>query len=600
MLLPKRMLKLFRPTQAIFPAFLLLSAGGFGQINSTGYTAGQPETGQVAVRHRTGDLMANPNASAPRKNLYTKRELEIPGRELRPQDPAAAFDRQPAPGQARDISSQTSASSGSVAGPSFSQTVGLTFDGVSGPSQTGAYPPDSMGAVGPLQFIIFVNGRIRSFNKTTGIADGVMNFSPDFFFGTLMTPANVNFTSDPQIRYDRLSGRWILVIIDVPSTSSSSIGDTPNRALIAVSDGNVITANTNWSMYLIQQDMVGRTSSSGEFLDYESLGVDNNALYIGGNMFNANRGSFVGTSVFVVRKSSILNGGPIVVTAFRGLISGDGPDSPRGVDNYDPNSIEGYIIGPSHAAFGRLIMRRISSLGGMPSISSNSAITVNATAFPLTLNATGNSGALDALDDRLFAARIRNGRLYTEHNILVDSSGTASGGDRDAARWYELSVPVGSGTPTIVQSGTIYDSAFSSPRWFWIPSVVVSGQGHAAFGFSTAGPGYRINAATTGRLITDPLNAVNAPTLFTSSGSSYSPSDGSPHRWGDYSFTSVDPDDDMTMWTIQEFCDGGNSYGLEVAQLLAPPPATPVSANSSVAAGQSSTTVTINGSSASG
>ena len=220
------MLKLYRPTQAIFAAFLLLSAGGFGQINSTGYTAGQPETGQMAVRHRTGDLMANPNASAPRKNLYTKRELEIPGRELRPQDPAAAFDRQPAPGQARDISSQTSASSGSVAGPSFSQTVGLTFDGVSGPSQTGAYPPDSMGAVGPSQFIIFVNGRIKSFNKTSGIADGVMNFSPDFFFGTLMTPANVNFTSDPQIRYDRLSGRWILVIIDVPSTSSSSIGDT--------------------------------------------------------------------------------------------------------------------------------------------------------------------------------------------------------------------------------------------------------------------------------------------------------------------------------------------------------------------------------------
>src|ERR1043166_8934405 len=334
MLPPTRMLKLFRPTQALFAAFLLLSSGGFSQTNSAGYTPGQPEIGQVAVRHRTGDLMANPNASAPRKNLYTKRELEIPGRELRPQDPAATFDRQPAPGQARDPSSAATGSAGTISGPSFAQTVGLTFDGVSGPSQTGAFPPDSMGAVGPSQFIIFVNGRIRSFNKATGFADGVMDFSPDFFFGSLMTPANINFTSDPQIRYDRLSGRWILLIIDVPSTSSSNIGDIPNRVLIAVSDGSVITANTNWSMYSIQENTVGG-GSTGEFLDYPSLGVDNNALYIGGHMFVASTGKFNGTSAFVVRKSSILNGGPIVVTAFRDLISGgDGLDSPRGVDNY--------------------------------------------------------------------------------------------------------------------------------------------------------------------------------------------------------------------------------------------------------------------------
>ena len=63
--------------------------------------------------------------------------------------------------------------------------------------------------------------------------------------------------------------------------------------------------------------------------------MDNNALYIGGNMFDATNGSFVTTSAFVIRKSSILNGGPIVVTAFRNLVAGgDGPagevGAPRG------------------------------------------------------------------------------------------------------------------------------------------------------------------------------------------------------------------------------------------------------------------------------
>src|SRR5207247_1818222 len=66
----------------------------------------------------------------------------------------------------------------------------------------------------------------------------------------------------------------------------------------------------------------------------------------------------------------------------------------------------------------------------------------------------------------------------------------------------------------------------------------------------------------------------------TSSSTAYNPpSDpGDPNfgrRWGDYSFTSLDPNDDMTMWTIQEFCNATNSYGVRVVKLIAPPPATP-------------------------
>ncbi len=57
----------------------------------------------------------------------------------------------------------------------------------------------------------------------------------------------------------------------------------------------------------------------------------------------------------------------------------------------------------------------------------------------------------------------------------------------------------------------------------------------------------------------------------------------------------------MTMWTVQEFCDNTNSYGVRVAQLLAPPPATPASANPpSVAFGQASVSVTITGTVVSG
>ena len=63
-----------------------------------------------------------------------------------------------------------------------------------------------MGAVGPTQFFVFLNGRLRTFNKTTGTADGVINVDPDVFFASVLTTPGANevvFTSDPNVRYDR-------------------------------------------------------------------------------------------------------------------------------------------------------------------------------------------------------------------------------------------------------------------------------------------------------------------------------------------------------------------------------------------------------------
>ena len=84
-----------------------------------------------------------------------------------------------------------------------------------------------------------------------------------------MTPAvAANATSNPQIRYDRLTSRWILTIIDTPGTSAGTLGNLPNRILIAVSDaasaGN-ISGGTVWTFFFVQQNTVGG-GDTGEFL----------------------------------------------------------------------------------------------------------------------------------------------------------------------------------------------------------------------------------------------------------------------------------------------------------------------------------------------
>ncbi|MEO6323517.1 MAG: hypothetical protein ABIT01_13440 [Thermoanaerobaculia bacterium] len=467
----------------------------------------------------------------------------------------------------------------SAISPLSPQTVSTTFTGatLAGTNPTSAFPGDTMGAAGPTQFIVMVNGRIVSFNKTTGVADGVMNLSTNTFFTSVR---NGSGTSDPRIRYDRLSGRWFLLIINV---------STPNRILLAVSNSasnGTITASTVWTYFFTAIDTPAPAIANTCLMDYPTLGIDVNALYVGGNNFcGSPTQTFNSTDGWVFRKSSVLGAGPLVVTVFRALATGSaaGPYTPQGVDNFSSTATEGYFIGVDTLTYGKLYVRRVSTPGGTPTISANIALNVSTTAGPITVphlgNTGGTNGNLDGLDDRLFAAHLRNGRLWTAHSIGVDSSGAASATPtRNGTRWYELQNLTG--TPSVVQSGTVFDSAASNPKSYWIPSIMVSGQGHAALGFSSAGGAARANAATVGRLSGDSLSTMQTPAEYTTSSTAYNPSGDTgvangARRWGDYSFTSVDPSDDMTMWTIQEFCDATNSYGVKVAKLLAPPPATP-------------------------
>jgi hypothetical protein len=289
-------------------------------------------------RETTDEIMARQAVSPPVQER-PEHELEYPDRSRRPQNPAApAVTRYPAV----DAETEKEIEKERAAAPLKIHTTGLSFDGAT-LTDTGAFPPDSMGAVGPAQFVTFVNGRLRTFTKA-GVADGVLNANPDVFFASVMTPVTgsvvLNFTSDPQVRYDRFTARWYLTIIDIPCTNATCTTTAANRVLIAVSDAasnGTISGSTVWTFFQFQAD------PGTNFCDYPSLGIDVNALYIGCNMFTS-AGSFVGTNGYVVRKSTTLGAGPITVTSFANLVSGAagaGPESPRGVDNYDAAATEG-------------------------------------------------------------------------------------------------------------------------------------------------------------------------------------------------------------------------------------------------------------------
>jgi hypothetical protein len=428
----------------------------------------EPWVGQRGITETVETIMERdrlagpPDLSAGPKDAGPELEVEREGLRQDPRSPRAPMWPPPvAPGIDPVLPCGTG-----MGGTFLPQTVGTSFLAVN-VNESGFIPPDTVGAVGPTQVLVVANGRIKVFSKS-GILGG-LNASTNSFFTSVR---NGSGTSDPQVKYDRLSGRWIVTMINV---------QTPNRVLIAVSSGSTITSSSSFTFYFFQQDTVNPPGNTGQLADYPKVGVDANAIVIGCNMFTS---SYQGTTAWVVRKSSVLSGGPIVVTALRGLAtaSGPGPSSPSGIDNDDPAATESFLIGVSNDTFGRLVLRRISNPGGSPTVGGNLNVTVPTTTVPIQQVALGSAATLDALDDRLFNCQMHRDRVtgttsvWTSHNIQVNSSGTASNsGGRNGSRWYQIGNL--SGTPALIQSGTLFDPAGAGPRGYWMPSVAMSGTG---------------------------------------------------------------------------------------------------------------------------
>lgn len=496
-------------------------------------------------------LEASPSAFRKRRSVYPRIEMEEglthAVMELKSQDPSA------------ELSLPLS--------PNF---TAVTID------DSGFIPPDSDGAVGPAQYIAAVNGVIRSFNKM-GFADGILNISTNSFFRFVLQPGGVS--GDPRIRYDQFSNRWYIAMIGF-----RALGE-PNQILLAVSNSATITPQTLWSFFSFYPSAIAPPRSHvGDSADFTTLGIDRFALYIGINVFSGMDESYVNSDAFVINKADLINGN-LTITVFRDLLDPftfTGPVTPEGVDNFDTTSLEGYFIGTNGNDFNSLVLRRIANPGGVPAISGNILIPIPPTAFPLNVphqgNTIGPDGYLDAIDTRLSHSHVRDRRLFTSHNIGVDANGNSGPSSTITAtgsRFYEIDL-FNPALPTVVQSGTLFGQGnnFLLRRNFWIPSVMTNGLHQLVLGCSTAGGPYFADAAFTQHWGSDCPSLLKPAIIYTQSSTSYNPDfdQGPGRRWGDYSTVSIDPQDNMTLWTIQEFCNAADSWGCRVVKILAPPP----------------------------
>lgn len=395
-------------------------------------------------------------------------------------------------------------------------TLLRNFQGViRGDAGSFSAPPDTCGAIGPNHFVIAVNRNLGIYTR-----DGVE--LSNVTLGAFLPGSN----GDPRIVYDHHSGRWIVHVTDF---------DT--RLYLAVS----LTSDPTGSWFKTSFVM-SSGSDAGCWPDYPTLGVDANGIYVGAYMVGC------GMSLFAIDKAPLVSSPPSLgaITAFRGLPF-EGALQPA--QTFGTPAGE-YVISANGS--GTLRVRRVNPPLSAPTLTDLGDVSVPAYSDPPDAPALGSSTPLDTIDTRLMNAVYRDGFIYTTHCIGFNG--------RAAARWYQVQVsPL-----SLAQSGTVADSSL----YYFDPSICVNANGDLAMGFSGSNASQYAGAYYTGRLAGDPPGEMAPVALLKAGQGPHNILDGfGRNRWGDYSLTTLDPTDDLTLWTIQEYVEATDIWGTWVGEL---------------------------------
>lgn len=420
---------------------------------------------------------------------------------------------------------------------SLAPALSLSFAGLSNPTAGDVIPPDTMGAVGPNHLVSLLNSQFGVFDKTTGLIPGTV-VTIENFWGSLGTgagePANNPF--DPKVLYDSASGRFVAAAIGGHVVA-------PSWILLAMSATSDPTGA--WFKVAIRADVDADNVVRQNGADYTCLGVDAANIYVAANMFD-NTSNFQYSKVWVVSKSEpLLNGGGVALTwtEFRNP-AGRNRDGINAFAMQPANTFgtapAEYFIFEDGSGFLRL--SSITSSAG--TLTWNNLGSIQVTSFS-SLSATpdapqqGDTRGINTSDTRLLKAVYRNGSVWTTHHV----SGT--GGKTEVA-WYQINPAAVS----VAQQGRISDP----DRWYYYPSIAVNKDNDVAIGFSGSSAGEFASGWYTTRKGDDPNGTMLTPSLLKAGEAAYFKTlGGSENRFGDFSATAVDPADDVTFWTLQEY-----------------------------------------------
>jgi hypothetical protein len=156
---------------------------------------------------------------------------------------------------------------------------------------------------------------------------------------------------------------------------------------------------------------------------------------------------------------------------------------------------------------------------------------------------------LDAQGDKLMT-RVVYRRIGKQQSIVaIHSVNTSLGGG--AVRWYEFRIGKNDDVSLYQQGTYAPDSAFR-----WLGSATMDGKGNIGIGYSFGDAQAFVGQRFAGRLAGDPKGVLTLHEAVLATGEA---AQASTLRWEDYTATSVDPDDDCTIWYVGDYLMKGET-----------------------------------------
>ena len=446
---------------------------------------------------------------------------------------------------------QTSVGSASIPGTTNS-FQGLSYSDLS----VGLYPPDTVGDVGPTQYVQATNGAIDVFSKT---GDNLTGATSDASFWSGLTNCDLSVASralsDPTVNYDQYADRW--VYSELAFTRGGSAGYTgPYTMCVAVSSSGDATGT--WNRYAFN---VG----SSFLPDYPKLGVWPDGYYISSNDFD-NSGSYWGAGAMVLERSAMIAGSASpqalfldlknVAPAQFGMLPSDADGSaapPANAPNYFLATMDD-TSATQNDQLGIWAFHVDWSVPGGSTFTNVQNVTVPTfDGNGISVPQPGTSNALDGLADNRLMNRLQYRNFGGYETLVVDQTVKNSGAN--APRWYELRKTSPSTSWLVPQAGTYAPDSLDR----WMGSVAMNGAGEMALGYSAGDGSTDASLRYTGRVSGDAAGTMpqGEGTLVAGGGIQTGTT-----RWGDYSQMTVDPADDCTFWYTGEYyaADGGTTW----------------------------------------
>lgn len=423
---------------------------------------------------------------------------------------------------------------------SVDTTKAILLKDFQGLTQTNSIPPDPHVAVGAGYIVAVVNSDFGIYDMAGNL---IKRINADQWYASTMSNPGA---FDPKVIYDHFDKRWVMVWLDQ--------NDNPARGnlLFSVSDDSIPTGT--WYNFVFRSDVNGDVPS-GNWMDYQGVGFDDDAIYVSGNQFSF-ASSFNYAKIRIFPKAPLYSNDANATITWNDIYGIKYPAPaptqqfifhirPTIAYTHDPSKYY-FLHAPGSANFYALYW--IENPLTAP-VLRGSVVPVTSYSAPPDANQLGggtplistNGGQLQ--DEPIF----KDGSIWSIHSIRNPVASNYS-----ALHYVKINTATGTASEQSILG--------ANGNWYYFGAIAVDKFNNAATTFARSGDNEYAGAFYSSKFANETAFTYSSP-LQTGKGNYVKTFGGTRNRWGDYMGIWANPQNLTDFVIFTEYAAGVNTWG---------------------------------------